>query len=149
MSLENEMRRFASIDIGTMKNTLTVSKSGLSAVTNSLVNLDVAGDDTAKALKMATSGLQLMVGLAGIGRTLKGVREAVTTAKTAEAGALTATMAALGPIGWERIALATATMATTSAIMYSTVNHIKLGEFDLSSSAGQTSALKAVQEAIA
>jgi len=95
----------------------------------------------------AVGALAGYLGSAAIVSALTAAEESRKLKLAAEAAALTA-VNATNPVGWGKIALATAVAATAGVAIAAVVNNIRLGPFDLSTPQGRYDAVSAVEGAI-
>lgn len=110
--------------------------------------MGLMNDSSMRAVAVINGGLQIVTGMAGLATAAKVMQERRNTETEARSAALVAVNTALGPYGWAKIALAAGAMVATSAIMYATVNQIRLGSFDLETPSGRADATNAVMEAM-
>lgn len=148
MTVQTELARLSALDMSKTAETFSATKESLGSISGGLSSILGTDDRIAGAVNTACGALQIMTGLATVGKLAKAVTETRTAVKTAEAGALTA-LNSTNPIGWSKIVLASATAASVSAVMYATVSTVRLGKFDLSTSSGQTAAVRRATEAMA
>ena len=92
-------------------------KESTSALASGISGLGAS--ETADQLSKLTSALDILAGSMQIAGTVATILSSLNSVSSAEAAAETAVNAALGPIGWGKIALAVAAMGTVSALTYS------------------------------
>lgn len=142
--LTTEMGRLSAVDC---RSTFEPMKSSISGVTNGLKALGMLNDEQTQTLQKVEGALSLVTGMLGLAVAAKAIQETKTTIEEAKAVTLTAANS-LTPVGWGKIALAGAVAGATSIALYTAVNNINLGSFNLSTAEGQQSATDAVIEAI-
>lgn len=145
MSLQSEIARFASVDVKGMQGLSNEMRSGVGGIDKIMKGMGAEDDELERNLAIASSALQAVAGSMGAMRGLQAMWEMRNDLMLAEGGLLTAAKAALGPIGWTQIAIAATASAGASAAMYAIVNDIEVGDFDLSTSAGMSGMLGALE----
>ena len=145
MSLESEIARFNAADYKGMQGFSNEIKNGVGGITKAMRGMGADDEELQRILAIASSALQAVSGSMGAMRGLHALMEMRDTVREAEGGALTAIKAAMGPVGWAQIALATTAAAGASVAMYALVNNIEVGEFDLGTSAGMSGMLGALE----
>lgn len=120
-------------------------QGGVNAVTTSLRTLGIINEETAQALTVASSALGIATGVMGIAQLLN-ARIAVKTAQETAVSAALVAANSWNPVGWARIAVATAAMGVASVAVYAATTRIQA---DLSTSAGRASATRQVAGAMA
>lgn len=91
-----------------MKSSLTPALLGVNALTRGMSSFGIIGEDGANAMQKAAGALQMMSGAVAIMGTVSTVMEMRNKVALAQATALTSTNVAAGPIGWGKIAVASA-----------------------------------------
>ncbi len=124
-------------DMSSLKGGFDGIQSSVSQVTNSLQSLGIINADAAKYLQLGASGLQIATGMLGIAQVLSARVTAKTAQETARSAALVAANS-WNPVGWSKIAIATATTAVASVGMYALIREIKA---DLSTPTGRQQAI--------
>lgn len=114
------------------------AQSSVSQVSGALQSIGIINSDTAKALQVTSGALQIVVGMLGIAQVL----HSRVVAKTAEETARSAVLVAANswnPVGWGKIAVATAATAVASVGMYALIREITA---DLSTPTGRQEAIR-------
>lgn len=141
MKLETEMARFSATELKGMQGLSKGIGQGVGGITKSMKALGQDDEELMGILAVSSSAMQTIAGSLGAMRGLQALWNMRNDLKAAEGGALTAVKAAMGPIGWGQIALASACALGASTAMYALVNDIEVGDFDLSTSAGMSGML--------
>ncbi len=146
---EAEMKRLSAVEIKSVGDPI---KGSVSAITGSLRQMGLLNEQQAAALNVVTGSLTIINGLLGLMAAKTAMNEVKNKVLEAESVALTTAATAEGFVtfgaAWGKIALATAIAGATSVAIYTAINNIDLGAFNLSTAEGQQSAATAVKEAI-
>ena len=140
--LVNEMNKLSSIK--DMKSMAALSNKSLKSVTNVLSQSGLISESTTQAIGTASSALSSITSMLGLVKAARMAQARYNDVQKVRSAALIAVNIATGPVGWGKIALATAMAAGTSVAIYGIVNTINVGSFNLSTSSGQSQAVAAV-----
>ncbi len=124
-------------DMSSMKGGLDGINSSVSQVSGALQSLGIISSGTAKYLSIGAGALQIATGMLGIAQVLSARVTAKTAQETVRSAALVAANS-WNPVGWSKIAIATAATAVASVGMYAIIREIKA---DLSTPTGRQQAI--------
>ncbi len=124
-------------DMSSMKGGFDGIHSSVSQVSGALQSLGIINSDTAKYLSIGAGALQIATGMLGIAQVLSARVTAKTAQETVRSAALVAANS-WNPVGWSKIAIATAATAVASVGMYAIIREIKA---DLSNPTGRQQAI--------
>ena len=137
--------KVADMDYSIVRHATRYASGSVRQITHGMQSLGLIHDDTEKALMMVSGALQVVVGGATIARSVQSL-VAIKTASEAVAAGIETAANATNPIGWGKIALATAMAGVVSVGVYAAVTRIRA---DLSTPIGRQEAAERVAEAMA
>lgn len=98
---------------------------GIRQITKNIGRVGNLSDEGLDAMRKATASLSMMSGTLTLMNTTKALIEAKNKRAMAQATATTATMTALGPAGWQNIAIATGATVLAFASVQATMYAVK------------------------
>jgi hypothetical protein len=120
--------------------------AGLNSMSKALSAMGLSNSKSMQALQMSIAAMQVMNGAVKVIGMVHARTVAMTKADGAKAAALTAANMAMGPPGWAKIAIATASMAIAGAGIGYALSRINAGRYDLSNPLERQEAVQSVKE---